>query len=145
MHCTLCNCRLFLLTRSDHVLYWHPQTPEDGLLFCFSSHISLIHKHHNHQMCVAGHNFRTYLLFVFPIDLNEDVTSYTVPIETPASWSMQQSILFQSHLDLFLLPYWCSTFCTCHRAWLDVNCLISPVWKHLHVFRFSFNLSPVCI
>ena len=73
-----------LLTQAGHVLRWHSQSPEEELLLCFSLNITVMHKHHSHQMWAVDHR-------VSPIDLNADVPLVPAPIETQASWSVFMS------------------------------------------------------
>lgn len=74
---------LFLLTQSDHVLHWRSQSPENEL-FYFSLHNALLHKHHDHWICL-GPIFLT--LFTDFVPIYTDLTLLTAPIENAASWT----------------------------------------------------------
>ena len=41
------------LTQPDNILHWHSQSLKDELLFCFSLHSTLMHKHDSHHISVS--------------------------------------------------------------------------------------------
>lgn len=158
-------CSLFLLTQSDNILHRHSQSPEKELLFCFSLHVTLMHKHRGHQMCTVDHNWWNHIYWSFwyrckckgdltvPIKtwtgwavLVTDLSAIHVPPMDPLSKSVSSWHLNQNHQNynqLDLLSYF----------GLDFNCSIvtcsAPVWKNLYLScfsththsSFSFNLS----
>lgn len=77
---------LLLLTQTDHVLYW--QSPQELLLCCFLLHIALMDEPHGHWMHTLTTVWPALFTDVFPIDLNSDDASVTVPTETPATASL---------------------------------------------------------
>lgn len=72
-----------------------------------------MHKHHGHPTCTFDHfqrQFPTPFTDVFPIDLNTDVTLFTVPIETLTRGAVFVTEVAAIHAPIVKVNWACSAF-----------------------------------